>query len=119
MAQVIASRSFDQVLGGLVVACLVAGCSLFADQGSRIADDIRGQRSPLITRIEYGGDNDDSGPHLMVFLVEGSTREDGMHVACEVIWPAIERGKPPELLIFSVLDASGLIALATDLTRCP
>ncbi len=106
--------------GGIfMIMCSVSiACSVFADGGSQIADDIRGQDSPLIDHIQYGGDQDESGPHLMVFLADGSTRDDGRDVACDIVWPAIRRGTPPDRFIFTVLDESGDIALATDMTEC-
>jgi len=102
----------------LTVLPAVAGCSILADDGTRIANDIRAQRSPLILDVRYSGDDDESGPSLTIVLIPGATQSDGQTIACDVVAPAIQRGKPPEGLVFAVTDSATLEWLATDKTSC-
>ncbi len=103
----------------LTVSQLISACSLFVNRGGSIANDIRSQRSPLITEVWYSGDGDDSGPSMEVYLVEGATHADGAEVACEIVWPAIERGDPPEDFVFAIFAADRFDILALETTPCP
>jgi hypothetical protein len=96
----------------------MTACSLWVDRGGAIANDIRRQEHPLIADVVYSGDNDDSGPNLSVILVNGATHEDAVTVLCDVVTPAVERGDPPDLLVYSVEEPSGA-AYVDDRTACP
>lgn len=96
---------------------LVAGC-IFPDRGTAIANDIRGAEHPLIDTIEYGGDDDDSGPLIEIWLRPGTTRDQARAIACDVVNPAVERGSPPEAFGYVLYDSGGEF-LATYQTQCP
>jgi hypothetical protein len=104
----------------LAVASGVSGaCSLTVDRGGAIANDIRSQNSALISEVWYSGDDEASGPSLIVFLVEGASHPDGINVMCEVVRPAVERGDPPEDFGYAVLAADQFSTLAQESTPCP
>lgn len=113
------SRTVDgrRLLALAVLTCLVAGC-LFPDRGTAIANDIRDDRHPMIASVEYGGDDDESGPWMDIVLQPGTTKEQAQTVACDVVKPAIERGSPPPDFGFAVVDSDGNV-IASDLTPCP
>jgi hypothetical protein len=96
-------------------ALLVGACS--PDRGTAVANDITDAHHPLIAKVVYSGDDDDSGPWMDIVLRPGATREDARTVHCEVVKPAVERGSPPPKFGWDVLDAEGH-TLASDLTPC-
>lgn len=87
--------SWWSALGSALLAVLVGGC-IFPDRGTAIAKDVTDAKHPLIAKVEYNGDDDDSGPRMDVVLRPGATRDDARTVVCQVVKPAIERGSPPQ-----------------------
>jgi hypothetical protein len=106
-------------LGAVLLVWLVVNglVMVFPDRGTAIANDIRDAEHPLIETIEYGGDDDSSGPMIEIWLRAGTTREQARAIACDVVNPAVERGSPPEALGYVLYDSEGEF-LATDQTPC-
>lgn len=101
----------------MLLIFLVGGC-IFPDRGTAIANDIREARHPLIDMIEYGGDDDDSGPTIEISLRPGATKEEARAIMCDVVMPAIARGSPPDSFGVIIFDSEGEY-LAHDLIGCP
>lgn len=101
-----------------IAVAALAACGL-PDRGTAIANEIRNSRHPTIRAVEYGGDNDESGPTIEVYLQPGATEEDARAIACEIVVPAVAKGNPPPDFGFIILDSGGEIGLASDETQCP
>jgi hypothetical protein len=102
----------------VLLVAFVAGW-LLPDRGTAIAHNIRRANDPLIHKIEYGGDQDESGPYLEIFLQPGATPEQAKDLNCVLVRPAVERGNPPPDFGFALIDSTGEQYLASDLTPCP
>jgi len=86
-------RVAGRIIGLCMVVPVAFGCA--PDKGTMIANDIQSARDPLVRSIEYAGDNDESGPFLVISLHPGATKDQARALVCMVVKPAVERGSPP------------------------
>ena len=107
----------------LVLPLLVGGCYLgYPDydqrDGSGIASNINGAKSPIIDDVWYHPGNYTDPATVNIQLRAGATPDEARAFICEVAMPIVRSGNPPDDLSVVAWDTQTRV-VASDSDPCP